>query len=397
MDKKVLILLLVLFLTLLWFLRFWQVGQKIPFNQQVQIIKVLEEEPKIIGQSQYFHLGPVQIRTGDYPRFGYGDRLKIVGKIDEKGRISFPQIEVLEKEKGNPFFGKIYDLRLFLLAKINQNLAEPYSSLVAGTILGIDQMPYDFKKTLIDSGTLHVVVVSGQNITILAGFVMALAGLLKRRTAVVLTILVIILYTILTGAEPPVVRAAIMGGLAYIAQGLGRQFWSFLALILAAVLMLFYNPLFILNLSFQLSFAATFGIVVLVPRILRLFKNFPPVLAQALAVSTGAYLMTAPIIAYSIGRISLVSIFANLGIYFLVFPLMLLGFVALFALLVLPFLGKILTFFLFVPAFLFVWIVNFFGHLPGSAIVAPKFPLILVFFYYLAIGIWILRVQTQKS
>ena len=400
MNKYFLVFLAILISFSIWFLRFLQVQQTIPQDKQVQIVKVLEEEPKISGASQYFRLGAVQIKARSFPRFHYGDRLKIVGKVEKGGFVNYPQIEVLEKEKGNAIYAKIYALRAYLTSKINQSFGEPYASLLAGVLLGVDQLPYDFKKALTDTGTIHVVVVSGQNITIIAGFVMAMAGFIKRRLAIYLTAAVILFYTVLAGAEAPVIRAAIMGIFTYSAQAFGRGYWPAFALMLTAVLMLFYNPLYLFSLSFQLSFAATLGIVTLVPQISKFLTKLPRFLAESLAVSTSAFVLTLPIIAYSFGRVSTISIFANLGIYYLILPLMALGFIVLFLTVGIPFLGKIFGFFLFVPAFVFVYLVSLFAKVPQSVILLPKFSSLWVFAYYLLIFglyIWILKVKVEKS
>src|SRR3990170_3116698 len=105
--------------------------------------------------------------------------------------------------------------RTFLTQKVKQFLPSPQAELLSGTLLGVKQdLPYDLRLALRDTSTLHIVVASGQNLTILAGLIMHLSGLIKRKSAVILTLLAIIVYTLLTGAQIPILRAALMFGLA---------------------------------------------------------------------------------------------------------------------------------------------------------------------------------------
>lgn len=399
-QRHFVIILLLAALVGLWFLRFWQVQPNFPVGRKIELTKVLDNQPKIIGQSQYFRLGQLRIRTSSFPRYTFGDRLKVRGVIEKDGRVNFPKVTRIEENAGNPILAAIAKLRVFLVGKINSIIGEPYASLVAGMLLGVDQMPVGFKKLLQDTGTIHVVVVSGQNVTMVAGLVMSLAGLIRRRLAIIITLGVIVFYTILAGGEPPVVRAAIMGGLAYTAQGLGRAQWSLLALFLAALMMLFFNPLLIFSLSFQLSFVATLGIIVLVPKISRFLTIFPHFAKEATAVSVSAYLLTLPIIAFAFSRISLVGIFANVAVYFLVAPIMILGFLTLVGSLLIPFFGRILSFFLLVPTFLFVWLINFANLLPQSTVSIQQFSFYWVFVYYLMlvmIFLWLPKLESPKN
>ena len=114
--------------------------------------------------------------------------------------------------------------RTYLTEQVKKFLPSPQAELLSGIVLGVKQdLPYNLRFALRDTSTLHIVVASGQNLTILAGFIMHLAGLIRRRNAVILTMLVIVIYTLLTGAQIPILRAAVMFGLASLAQTFGRQ------------------------------------------------------------------------------------------------------------------------------------------------------------------------------
>jgi competence protein ComEC len=371
-------------------------GGSLPIGKKVRIVEVLREEPRVFGQSQYFYLSDIRIRAKRYPEFKAGDKLEVVGVLEPQGKIEFPEVRLLAKEKGSFWQELIFHFRRFLAERVGSLLPNRQSSILLGMILGIDQIPADLKDSLRKTGTIHAVVVSGQNISIVAGFFAILVGILHRRLVIILTLLAIFLYTLLAGAQPPVVRAAIMGSLAYGAVGLGRQRLSLWALILAAALMLFVSPKLLFDLSFQLSFAATFGIVAIVPILEKFLRFLPNFLREGATVTLAAWLLTLPILAFTFGQISLIAVIVNLAIFFAILPIMILGFATIFVVVVSQVLGGIIAWFVFVPLWYFVKSVEFFARFPWAAIDVPKFGLIWVFLYYgVVLAIWIFLWQRQ--
>lgn len=257
-----------------------------------------------------------------------------------------------------------WDVKLDLLTgirqgldqRISQLLPSPQAELLSGILLGQNKnLPGQLKLALRDTSTLHIVVASGQNLSMVAGFFLNLSGLIKRRNAVVLSLLAVIAYTLLTGAQVPVLRAAIMFSLASIATLFGRQKDGFWVLLVTAALMLLVNPKWLLDLSFQLSFLATFGVVVVAPVLLHYLKALP-IIGQDLAVTLAAQLMVMPVIAQNFHQISLVSLVTNVLVLWTV-PFIMVGGVLM---LVLGIVGvgvnALLTY--------FIYIVNFFANLP---------------------------------
>ncbi len=99
----------------------------------------------------------------------------------------------------------------YLVSICNQIMPEPQSSLLAGILIGEKQsLEPDFKKALINTSTIHIVVVSGQNLSMLAGFLIAFSPWFGRKKTVLTTIAILIGYSILTGLQLPVIRAALM-------------------------------------------------------------------------------------------------------------------------------------------------------------------------------------------
>lgn len=216
---------------------------------------------------------------------------------------------------------------------INQVLPEPQSGLLAGMIFGtkshIEGTLYD---ALVTTGTLHIVALSGANISILIACVNALfLFFLRRPIANILSCGIIIGFVWFVGPSPSVIRAAIMGLLALLAVSLGRQYGVLLSWMLAVSLMLVVNPAWLADLSFQLSVMATLGIILFGSepekgfRRRSFFESGKDALIADLRVTLAAQVFTVPIILFAFGRISLVSPLTNLLIGWLIAPIMALG------------------------------------------------------------------------
>ena len=223
--------------------------------------------------------------------------------------------------------------REYLDQRISQLLPSPQSALLSGILLGQNKsLPGQLRLALRDTSTLHIVVASGQNLSMVAGFFLSLAGLVKRKHAIILSLFAVVAYTLLSGVQVPVLRAAIMFSLASLAQIFGRQREGWWVLMLTAALMLLINPKWITDLSFQLSFMATFGVVVVAPILLRYLKVLP-IIGQDLAVTLSAQLMVTPVIVQTFHQISLVSLAANaLVLWTIPFIMILGGFMIIFSL-----------------------------------------------------------------
>ena len=262
--------------------------------------------------------------------------------------------------------------------KISQILPSPQAELLSGILLGQNKnLPGKLKLALRDTSTLHIVVASGQNLSMVGGFFLLLAGLIKRRSAVILSLLAVIYYTMLTGLQVPILRAAVMFSFASLAQLFGRQKEGVRVLIITAALMLLINPGWISSLSFQLSFLATFGVIAVAPVLLKYFKHIP-LIGQDLAVTLGAQLLVTPLIIQSFHQLSLVSVFTNLLIGWTIPFIMILGSV----MLIVPFIG-ILTGVLLTY---FIYIVQFFASLPFAWEYVGEQMWVVWVGYYMVVG-----------
>lgn len=307
--------------------------------------------------------------------------------------IQIGGIDPIYKEEGVQSF---LPLRTSLSQTIDRILPYPQSALLSGIILGNQSsLPVYFKKQLQATSTIHIVVVSGQNLTILAGFVMSLASLLGRRKTILLILGVIVFYSVLTGFGVPVVRAAIMAGLAYIGKLLGREGTGWWILFLTGGVMLLYQPNWLLNISFQLSFLATFGVIVVAPIFSKSMQKIPTLLREDFAVTLSAQLMVLPIIAYNFNQISLAGLLANSLVLWSIPIVMISGFIAMVFGLISNLLGTLVG---LIPGILltyFIYIVQFFSQIPGANFNIEKTGTLMWVGYYLILGAVLITINNK--
>ncbi len=274
----------------------------------------------------------------------YGDRLQLEGSpvtppededfsyrdyLSRQGvytYLTYPGIKRLGRDAGNPLMAEIYHLRDWANAEIYHLYPAPEAPLLAGILLGNDNdLPEDLARAFQDTGTAHIIAISGFNFAILLALFSTLFGkLLPRWWALLLAVLTASGYAILVGATPSVVRAAIMGSLSLLAHQIGRRSAGVNTLCFTAALMCLFNPQLPWDASFQLSFGATLGLLVYGDRFQQGFmhlleKRFSPQTSKRIAgpvseyvlLTLAAQVMTLPIILYHFQRLSLSSLLAN--------------------------------------------------------------------------------------
>lgn len=399
--------------------RYQQAESKIvsKYDQEVILIGIVKAEPDIREKSMKLEIERVLITTNRYPEYQYGDKLVIKGEIKTPPRfsdfnyqgylakegiysvMSFPEIELIEKNQGNFIYAKILNFKNRIRNNINQDFSPPQSTVLGAMVLGDkSRISASFKEKLNIAGLRHITAISGMHITILSVILMnLLIGLgFWRGQAFYLTLILLILFIIMIGFPSSAVRAGIMGGLLLIAQKLGRMNQASRAIVLAAVLMLLINPLLLrFDVGFQLSFLAAMGIIFLSPFLQKWFSLIPShSLKSIVAMTLAAQVFTLPILVYNFGRISLIAPLTNV----LVVPLMpvILGLGLLFGLLAsvwLP-LGKVLAFLLWPFITYLVKVVEETSKWPGASLIWQGASWIWpVIFYFFLLGIiyWLNR------
>src|SRR3989338_476798 len=307
------------------------------------------------------------IYTNTFPKYKFGDELSINGvlktpqnfvedfdyviflkKQNIRTTMSFPRITQLAVD--NPLlksvihsslfyetkmglYKKIFRLRSEFESVINKSITEPNASFVNGILLGSRQnIPEEVKEAFNKTGTTHILATSGYNIMIISWAVLSLlVYFFKRRTAFWLSVAIIILFTILTGASSSVVRASIMGLLLLFANGYGRLYDPKNSIILAGVAMIWSNPFaLVFDIGFQLSFVAVIGLMYLYPRIDSKLKKLPKLgnLKEMFLMTLSAQIAVAPLLIYYFKNFSLVSLLANILILPFLPAAMFIGFIS---------------------------------------------------------------------
>ncbi|MDO8551892.1 MAG: ComEC/Rec2 family competence protein [bacterium] len=306
-------ILLFAFLSLIYFLRLETFPRpSFEAGTKIKITAKLNEEPKIVGQTQRFSLSGIDITAWRYPEYQIGSRLVVKGIIRGDNKLEMPEIETLTEEKS--IKGSLYLFRKRLQNLYQSYLPEPQASLLSGIVLGSkENMPKDFYQSLVKTGTIHMVVASGMNVMIVSSTLFSfMIYFFSRRLSLILAFLGIWFYVLLSGAETPVLRAGLMASLTFLAQGVGRQGDGWRALIISAFLILIISPLSLFELAFQLSFAATAGIMYFGPRLSSLLKFLPKPIRMDASQTFGAQLATMPLILINFGFYSPLSPLVNL-------------------------------------------------------------------------------------
>lgn len=354
----------------------------------MQIKGIISDQPKIyrnqqrlvVGEFSFFvPAGPARNAVhsaagGDYQ---YGDQVQVTGLVKPWGRnwnIEEPAVVKISTSKS---LFMAFSLRARIVDFYYKVLPARDAALLSGVVLGTkSSLDSQFFDALRNTGTLHVVVASGTNISLFAGAVLSiLAGWLRRKWAIVVTVVLVWLYILVIGWQAPIVRAGIMASTAFLAQGLGRQSSSIRALVLTAVLMLFVAPLWLFDLGFQLSFLSTVGVILLGGRIvgvigkIRGIRGLPKALQGDLATSLGAQIAVAPLIFWKFGSVSWSAPVVNPLVLWTV-PLMMAGGMVLgiiggiaevWKIGAIGGLGQILAWFLWLPLEYFIRIVELFS------------------------------------
>ncbi|MBI3366425.1 ComEC/Rec2 family competence protein [Candidatus Roizmanbacteria bacterium] len=222
---------------------------------------------------------------------------------------------------------------------INSYLPEPHASLLNGILFGVNlKAGKIFYQELKIVGLLHLVVLSGMNITILASITGSLTQFFSKRTSILITILVIILFILFVGIQAPIIRAGFMGILTLVAIVYGRKNIAIYALLLSLIFIAVFWPRWLTTISLQLSYGATLGIILFGQTT---SKNE---LWRELKTSLAAQVFTVPIIFIYFRQVSLVAPISNLLVAFTIYPLMIFGFAT-------AILGKIHYLFGLIPSF----------------------------------------------
>ncbi len=255
----------------------------------------------------------------DYGRFLALNGIRGFVVADDSGGVT-----MLERRMGESFNHLVGKSRKSIYQLFDRFHRPEESSFIKGVVFGFrGDLSAEVKQSFVETGTMHILAVSGSNVAVVTLIFFSVIGFLRvpHRVVTGLTLLGLLWYMVITGLSPSVTRATIMAGTILLGRVLGRRGDIYNSLAVAALLMLFWDPLCLYDVGFQLSFAAVLSIVAIYPKLdagltslrwdaLKRWKILP--LLKLGAVSVAAQIGTLPFSAFYFGRISLIAVAANL-------------------------------------------------------------------------------------
>ncbi|MBI3243103.1 MAG: ComEC/Rec2 family competence protein [Chloroflexi bacterium] len=361
--------------------------------------------------------GTVLAQVPRFPAFNYGDRIRAFGVLESppvfedfsyadylarQGVYSLLRRATAETITNTPITDPLISLQLAIfkplfafkaraLAAIAATFPEPQGSLLSGILLGVDSgIPESLQEAFRKTGTSHIVAISGFNISIIAGIVTKLfRRLFGARRAIPLAIIAIAVYSVLAGADASVVRAALMGSIVLIGDGFHRPSNGLASLAAASFLMTVFNPGTLLDVGFQLSAAATLGLILyaepFTQTAARLLSRFTSTQnADRLVGAVGEYsiltlaaqVTTLPLMMFYFHQLSLISLLANLLVLPVQPQVMVLGGIATIGALIAQPLGWLLAWLAWPFVTFTIAMVELLAQVPGATIPIDRFPLV---------------------
>lgn len=381
-------------------------------NYTIRLEKIFDEEVT----------EKVRVVAGSYPSFTYGDKVLISGILQKPEgfqtdtgkyfdyaaflskdaifyQMIFPELVFISSGHGQFVKQYLFSFKNAFLSQIQKLIPDPQVSLLGGLVVGAKQslgkeLQEDFRAT----GIIHIVVLSGYNITIVADAIMRTFKyfpFISQAVGTVFGVLAIVLFALMTGASATIVRASIMALLVILARSTGRTYDITRALFIAGFVMILHNPKILLHdASFQLSFLATLGLIWLSPLLDRYVSFIPKKfqLREFATATVATQIFVLPLLLYKIGELSLVALPVNLLVLITVPLTMLFGFLS-------GMVGFINS--LFATPFAFIAyaflsyqlkIVELFSSLPFASIHLDTFPLWLMLGLYILYGVVLKKV-----
>ncbi len=344
-----------IFVIFLIYLRFYSSQPVYKNGDFVNITSKVYSEPIVYDREQYLKLQALKVYLPKYPEINYGDNIVVTGQVSG-GKLVSPKLVEISQSKSS-----LYVLREKLISFYKSSLPEPYASLVAGIVIGSKNMPESFWEKLKETGTAHVVVASGTNVTMTASFLIGTFTIfLKRRTAIWLTLIGIFGYVVISGFDAPIVRAGIMGTILLFGQEIGKVVNSWRMLIYSGFIMLLIKPVWITDLGFILSFVATISLMLFQKKIDLKLKLIPAFFREGLSTSIAAQIGVAPIIFATFGQFNILSPIINMFILWTIPYIMVFGALGGVIGLIVPLVGRLILFILFPLLWYFEKIISIF-------------------------------------
>ena len=344
---------------MLWY-GFFEPGQlkmETSAGAKIEITGIVTEEPELKDNAQKLVVSPadapdekILVSIKRYPEFSYHNVIHLSGTLEKPKAfdgfdypahlakdgvyfvMSFPDVSLVSA--GSPgVLGRLFAFKNSFMRSVESTVPSPQSSFLNGMLFGAkSDLPKDIQNEFIVTGVSHIPALSGYNITVIIIFVgFILSRFASRAVSFYLSVVLVVVFVLATGASPSVIRAACMGIALLFARHIGRQGMAVNALVFAAFVMLLFNPKILrYDVSFQLSFLAVLGLIYISPYFENKLRRIPDFLnlKESLIATLSAQIAVLPVILYVFHKVSLIAPLANMLVLPLVPVVMLLGFVA---------------------------------------------------------------------
>ncbi|MDP5273049.1 DNA internalization-related competence protein ComEC/Rec2 [Chengkuizengella axinellae] len=338
----------------------------------------------------------------DYQRYLYYQYIHWILSVKglEKVQVKSASIQL----SSSYFLGWTDAIREFLANKVELVFSEPYRGFMLSLLLGLRNEfdPIEFEQ-FSQIGLTHVLAISGLHVGVVLACFMWLFKMLgfTKEKQIFFCMCLIPLYILITGAAPSVVRAGIMAifGLHALKKGKIKDVTKYVGL--AGLIMLLWNPYYLVNVSFQLSMIVTLALILMVPLISKLLPISSSLLNGVFSVTITAQLASFPLTIYYFNQFSLLSWFANLILVPLVSVIILpLGMVALMLSIFFQDLGLMVTYVIEKCIGLLFWVVDHFNDFSRFNLIwaSPNVVFILLYYMVLWLSVWSwYKVKTRDS
>ncbi|WP_330203489.1 ComEC/Rec2 family competence protein [Cyanobacterium sp. Dongsha4] len=288
-------------------------------------------------------------------------------------------------KEGNRWNGFLFWIRRRIIQTHVRFLNIPSGGLVSSMVMGSRGVDLDWQlqESFRLAGLAHVLAASGFHVSLLLGLILAVTQSFSSRTRFLIGGLTLFIYATVTGFYPSILRACLMGFGVLVAIVNERKVRVSGSLLLVAVILLLINPLWIFDLGFQLSFLATFGLIVSLPTIVQKLDWLPPTFANLIAVPLAATLWTLPLQFYYFHRFPLYGILTNILSTPLVIIITLGGIFTAFIGVFIPIVGSAIAFIFYPIIWLLIKLVEISNQLPLSSIAVGQINIFVLTIIYL--------------
>ena len=404
-------------------------------GKTVSISGTVSTEPNAKPGTQSFVLDAggvsVQVSTSAFSDISYGDAVTVHGELDLPANFTTSQgtefdyvsylykdgilyvmkkadVSVVSHGHGSWILAQLMRFEDAILASYKRQLSSREANLLGGLVLGTkSSIDESFRASLVSTGTIHIIALSGFNVTIVANTLRAgIAEIpaLGPAFGTAAGIIGVVLFVAMTGLQSSAIRAGIMAVIALIGRANGRQYAAFRALLFAAAVMILYDPKYLVyDVSFQLSFLATLGILFLTPLLSRALHRVPEKvlyavpLRETIATTLGAQVSVLPFILYKMGTLSLIALPANMLVLPAIPVSMGLGAIVGFLGMLSPTLAFPFAYATHLLLVYLIWIITFLAHVPYASIAIQHFPLWLCAVSYLGMAWYVVRKMRVKK